>query len=191
MRTLSEVILSVWDRYAFRWGVLPVDVRIELTRVRRVVFVCKGNVCRSVYAEFRARAVGLAAVSAGLQTTGQVPANRDAVRVAADRGLNLASHASRQFDDIVGSLDESDLVVVMEPWQARLVRHACVEHKAQVTIAGLWLPIPRAVIDDPYGREDATFARVFDDLDRVVAALSKAADLSAKGMTTSHLVRPD
>src|SRR5262245_66201200 len=60
--------------------------RIEWSRVRRLVFVCHGNVCRSPYAEARVRQRGVRAASFGLVTTGGVAANAVAQRIAGARG---------------------------------------------------------------------------------------------------------
>lgn len=145
---------------------------IDWSRVSRLVFVCKGNVCRSVYAEYRMRLLGHSAVSCGLETHGGVPANGDARRVAAERGLLLEGHLARPLGRLPAGLSKEDLVVAMEPWHAdRLVAH-CRAVGAQLTLAGVWASEPRLQIRDPYGNTDDVFRNVFDQLDSAVSAIS-------------------
>ena len=120
---------------------------IDWARVDRLVFVCKGNICRSAYAGARARAMGLRAVSAGLDAPDGDPANTDAIRFAAGRGLDLAGHrttgitAQTQFP--------GDLLLCMEPAQA--VRLRVVRPGAQIALLGSFARPPRPYLHDPYG----------------------------------------
>ena len=82
----------------------------------RVLFVCTANRARSPMAEVIARDLLVLAgheitvISAGFLEPGW-PAEREARRVAAQRGLDLDPHRSRQLDDAL--VDASDLILVM------------------------------------------------------------------------------
>src|SRR5687767_14038627 len=80
--------------------------------LKRPVFICKGNICRSPYAQARVNALGLDSVSFGMDTTDQVPANDTAIRVASERGLKLDAHRARQLRR--GELGPGDLAVFFE-----------------------------------------------------------------------------
>ena len=45
--------------------------RIDWSQVRRLVFVCKGNICRSAYAAARSQTLGYPATSFGLAADGE------------------------------------------------------------------------------------------------------------------------
>lgn len=66
-----------------------------------VLFICTGNTCRSPMAEgfFRCQdglgKTGFAAASAGLYTTGGMPASEHAVTAARERGADISKHRSR------------------------------------------------------------------------------------------------
>ena len=93
--------------------------QIRWGRVTRVVFVCHGNICRSPYAEARAVSFGLSAASFGLSAGSGEPADPTACRIAARRGIELARHCARDAADF--ELQTDDLLVVMEPRQARRI----------------------------------------------------------------------
>lgn len=140
---------------------------LDASRVLRLVFVCAGNVCRSRYAEARARALGVEAGSFGLTADGRSPPDDAAVRAARRRGLELLPRPSRRATDLRPTA--GDLLVAMEPHQARALRRA--HPRAQVTLLGLWCRSPRPVLADPYGLSDPYFDTCFACIDEGVTAL--------------------
>lgn len=139
----------------------------DASRVLRLVFVCAGNVCRSRYAEARARSLGMEAASFGLSADGVSPPDAAAIRAARLRGLELVARPSRRAPDVRPTA--GDLLIAMEPHQARALRRA--HPRAQVTLLGLWCPSPRPVLADPYGLSDAYFDTCFGYIDEAVTAL--------------------
>lgn len=146
---------------------------IDWTRINRLVFVCTGNVCRSPYAEVRARALGFSSISLGLDTTGNVPANANAQRNAVPRSIDLSRHRSQLFDP--GVVQPGDLVLVFEPKQFRLMKKRMPAPKGQVTLLGLWAEPKLAYIPDPYNAGDAYFQRCFELIDACVAKIATRA----------------
>lgn len=144
----------------------------DASRVLRLVFVCAGNVCRSRYAEARARALGFEAVSFGLSADGRSPPDAVAVRAAHRRGVELLPRASRRARDVRPTA--GDLLVAMEPHQARALRRA--HPRAQVTLLGLWCRSPRPVLADPYGLPDAYFDTCFGCIDEAVETLVRTVE---------------
>jgi protein-tyrosine phosphatase len=66
--------------------------------VRRLVFVCHGNICRSAYAEELAARAGFETASFGLSTSTGNPAHPPIVEEAAARGIDLSAHAATNVD---------------------------------------------------------------------------------------------
>ena len=62
------------------------------TPIRRLVFVCAGNICRSPFGEQVARQRGADSVSMGLLATIGSPPHPPAVAAANDRGFDSAQH---------------------------------------------------------------------------------------------------
>jgi protein-tyrosine phosphatase len=142
---------------------------VEFSRVRRLVFICKGNICRSPYAEVRARMLGAQTVSGGLEAAGDKPANDTAIHVSRGRGVDLTKHVSQNVSSM--KFDTSDLIVVMEPSHLRGAAELATRSGAQHTLAGLWCSSPRVAIEDPYGRSASQFSDCFTQLDAAIENL--------------------
>jgi protein-tyrosine phosphatase len=151
---------------------------VDLADVNRLVFVCKGNICRSPFAEERARAWGIRAGSAGLDADPGRPAAPRAVEAARRRGIDLAAHRSRTLDEV--DLRPTDLVVAFEPDHALRLR-AMLPADRRLTLLGLYASRPCAYLHDPYGLSeryfDSCFGRIQDALRDLQARLSAAARL--------------
>jgi protein-tyrosine phosphatase len=122
---------------------------IDWRRVETVVFVCKGNICRSAYAAAKATALGLPSLSAGLEAVSGAPADAAAQRHAASRAVALAGHRTRRLEEL--TLDAAALVVCMEPRQATAIEKLRAGRAFQLTLLGLWSRPRRPFIFDPYG----------------------------------------
>jgi protein-tyrosine phosphatase len=130
---------------------------IEPRTVRRVVFVCQGNICRSPFAEVAARQVGLRASSVGLATGSNVPAFPLAVETARGFGIDLGAHRTRDIVDF--RFEPGDLVLAMELRHLRPIRRALAGKPVQVSLLGLWKPQACPHIHDPH-RLNAEYFRV-------------------------------
>ena len=143
---------------------------IEWGRVRRLVFACKGNICRSPYAEARARAMGLPCASFGLEAEVGASANLAAMRGATERGLDLTPHraqAAGQFEILTG-----DLLTAMEPSQLASLQTLPIPAGAQLTLLGLWCTPSRPHLEDPFGLSDDYFQTCFGIIDNALARIS-------------------
>ena len=146
---------------------------INWSHVERLVFVCKGNICRSPYASARAMSLGANACSCGFQATIGSTADPAAIRNAALRRLDLTSHRSTSVASFQGS--ETDLIIVFEPAQLiEAQRHYGV--RSQITLLGLWSRPRRPWLQDPYGRSDRYFQQCFSVIDAAVLELVKKMD---------------
>lgn len=149
---------------------------LDWTRIDRFVFVCKGNVCRSPYAQAKCRQLGVAAASFGLQTSGEVPANPAAIRVARSRGVDLTEHRSKQFNN--DQLRTGDLIVGFETAHLAEIAQRLTNPRAQVTLLGLWsVPNQRAFVADPFGKSDQYFQTCFSIIDAATQSLCERVQL--------------
>jgi protein-tyrosine-phosphatase/peptidoglycan/xylan/chitin deacetylase (PgdA/CDA1 family) len=167
----------LWDRLGGYRALRSVD----WTQVRRLVFVCRGNICRSPYAELVARRAGLTAVSFGLTARTGSPAYPDAIENAAVCGIDLKPHRSQRGEDIV--IGPGDLLIGMERWHVRTLRSMAKEKNAQVTLLGLWRSPSHPYIHDPYGHRDAYFQTCFSVIAAAVHGIAK--HLPRRGSTPS------
>ena len=70
------------------------SVNPDPAHVRRLVFVCQGNICRSAFADVVARDMGLHSASFGLSTTTGRPAHEPAIVAARTLGHDMSGHLS-------------------------------------------------------------------------------------------------
>lgn len=142
----------------------------DLAKVRRLVFVCQGNVCRSAFAEAVARREGLATISFGLSTDGGQPANAAAREAAAKLGHNLDSHRTLTVEDYV--FQEGDLLLAMETRQLRrIATNPRLAHLPR-SLLGLWAEPPVPHIHDPFGLKDDYFLTCFRRIESAVCQLA-------------------
>ncbi|MBW1779898.1 MAG: phosphotyrosine protein phosphatase [Deltaproteobacteria bacterium] len=139
---------------------------ITWTRVVRLVFVCRGNICRSPYAQAKTKSLGYDAASFGLNADGYSACDPTAVRIALERGVDLTGCRSCHADTF--SIKDGDLLIGMESWHAERLQTLTKESGSQVTLLGLWVQPPRPHIEDPYGLGDAYFHTCFLWIDAAV-----------------------
>jgi protein-tyrosine phosphatase len=161
----------------YRLGLLSSLERVEWGSVHRLVFVCKGNICRSAYAEGKAKALGLPAASFGLSVRGESPANEVAIRAAAARGVDLSAHRTRSRDAV--DVGTGDLLLAMELPQAKAIAGLGLPKDVQITLLGLWCEPPCPHIEDPYGLPPEYFSTCFglidDALNRMALRMASGA----------------
>ena len=153
----------------FRFGAYHEATDINWEKISRLVFACKGNICRSPYASARTRFLGVPTDSFGFAAKVGSLANPDAIRNAKLRGIDLNEHRSADLDTC--GIREGDLLVVFEPPQIMEARRRGIR-KAQITLLGIWGELPRPHIHDPYGHSDRYFQWCFSLIDSAVARLA-------------------
>jgi protein-tyrosine-phosphatase len=139
--------------------------RLRLWRgARTALFVCDGNIIRSVYsaALYAERHPEVEVRSAGLEARAGRPPHENTVARAATRGLDVSGSAASPVDRPL--LDASDVVFVMTLEQALRLRDQFGDHPNLVLLDDV-------DIIDPDGTAQATFDRVFDQVERAVERL--------------------
>lgn len=146
-----------------RLGLLPYHEDLDWGAVRRLVFVCNGNICRSAYGEAKSKSLGMPAISFGLAASDGSPADDKAVRAAQARGVDLSVHRARSINAV--GIRTGDLVLAMEPQQLKLIERGGGAQGAQVSLLGLWCKPRRPHIEDPYGLISEYFFTCFGLID--------------------------
>ncbi|WP_331344893.1 hypothetical protein [Cellvibrio sp. UBA7661] len=139
------------------FGVYRKLTQIDFTQVQRLVFVCQGNICRSPLGEAVARQQGFAAISFGLDTRGNDPADPRAIAWAQSNGYNLQNHITQRVDQYTPQV--GDLLIGMEPRHIRKLQSSFAQAPVQITLIGLWLKSPLAYLHDPFNAKPEYFSR--------------------------------
>jgi protein-tyrosine phosphatase len=158
-------VRSWWCRIRNLLGGYRTYRKVDWGSIERLVFVCKGNICRSAYAGALARSLGFESVSCGLDTRFGLPADEHAIRAASLRGVDLKTHRTTPIQDLV--LGKNDLLVVMEPWQVEHLKEKY-GNDYEYTLLGLWGRPESPHIHDPYGRSSSYYNHCFNYIDASV-----------------------
>ena len=148
--------------------------------MRRIIFLCTGNTCRSALAEGVARAhlgpgSGVTFESAGLYALDEAPATPLALEVAAEAGVDLSLHRARSVTrDMV---EGAERIYVMTRSQFAALAHMGAELGDRVALldpAGQDIP-------DPYGGDEAVYRRVRHRIAAAIEARLGEWQASAQG----------
>lgn len=138
--------------------------------VRRLVFVCHGNICRSAFAEVAARRAGLRAASFGLSAEAGKPAHPPAVAAADLLGFDLGAH--RAITHLAFVPEPGDLLLAMETRQ--LDRLAADPRLAAIprSLLGLYIRPPCPHLHDPYGLGAAYMTTCLKRIETAISTLA-------------------
>ncbi|MBN4058159.1 hypothetical protein JYT55_00230 [Mariprofundus ferrooxydans] len=131
-----------------------------------IMMVCAGNICRSPFAEFYMRKAlaekdieGEVFSRSLLMIQGKgVPAT--GLKVGLEFGVDMTAHLSNAL--LAPDMDRAGLVLVMEPDQRAHLMKNKPEHIGKVML--LSQPCGGKTIDDPMGRSEETFRRVYGEI---------------------------
>jgi protein-tyrosine phosphatase len=146
--------------------------------IRRIVFVCKGNICRSAFAEHLMRAESknrsISIESGGLNVDPTTKPPNEAVATATNLGVDLDGHLPKGLEHC--DVENADLILAMELWQLKKLRQLYPKKLDHIMLLREFTSFPENLlcnIDDPYGQGEKTFRRCFMQIGRAVRNLDK------------------
>lgn len=140
--------------------------------VRRLVFVCHGNICRSAFAQAVAQREGFRTAGFGLSTTTGQPAHPPVSAEAARRGLPLDDHRTTALGDF--AFEPGDLLLVMEVRQLKRLRANPSLTRLPRNLLGRFATPPVPHLHDPYMIDAAYLPTCLDRIERAVVNLCRA-----------------
>lgn len=163
----------IWNAFGSLFGKESYR-RVATAQVKRLVFVCTGNICRSPYAEVWARErLGLSQpiISRGLFTTPGKSADGTACLIARERGIDLSSHHTESFNP--KEIRAGDLILVMDRTHYSEIASRAPELKSQLTLLGAFSAESELIISDPWGKDLETFRNCFSQIEKNLSALGE------------------
>jgi protein-tyrosine phosphatase len=162
-------------------------------KVRTVLFVCLGNICRSPFAgALLARRLAergdatIVSVSAGLRTTQAKRSPAEACAAAVPYGVVLDSHVPQQLTPQM--MADADMIVVMELAQFTQLRAMYPTLQHRIFLMSLWDSEASGAyakynIVDPFGQKidafHACYGRISRSVDRLLSVLRPRATTRA------------
>ena len=175
-RTLKDVYLY-FDSPRIDNPIFPINVK-------SILFVCKGNICRSPFAEYIANKIALErslidviSSSAGLEVPTSLASPHEVLEISEKFGVNLNAHKSNR---ITGrSAECSDMIIAMESWQVIRLRELFPLHGDKIFLLPLFerntrkwrWSYERYNILDPYGKPMPYFQECFHRIERCINEL--------------------
>jgi len=150
--------------------------------MKRIVFICTGNICRSPMAEGLLRHKGLVpgredviVSSMGISGLNNEPATEHTRAVCLANGFDMSQHRSRPV--IGDELKGADLIFCMETVHKEFVRTFFPWYKDKTFLLGAWpgKETRKSGIQDPMGGSLQVYRRIFSiietHIDRILPLL--------------------
>lgn len=164
----SVVDVTVDPVKVLREGAIKEKDIMQTVAVKNILFVCTGNSCRSVMAEYLMRKklaelkrTDISVSSAGMMMDGSL-ATQDTLDVLSKEGIDARAHRSRRISEDI--LNKSDLILAMESIHEERIlqldykvrnRLFLLKEFARVTDGGLDIP-------DPIGRGTVVYNKTLE-----------------------------
>ncbi|WP_182870595.1 ATP-grasp domain-containing protein [Rhodopirellula sp. JC639] len=145
----------------------------KATKATNILFVCKGNICRSPYAEHYARQrlpKTMSVRSCGYYPVSGRSAPELAQKVARQRGIDLSSHRSQVIHTEL--IREADLIFTFDDQNRETVLTQFPDASDRVFALGNFCTRFPCRVVDPYGGQESGFQAVYDQIVEAIDHLS-------------------
>lgn len=146
--------------------------------IKSIVFICSGNICRSVFAEYYLKSISknidLIIRSCGVDVIpgkeGKTP--EKTIRIAKEFNVDIPDHKSK----VIGKYEyNSDLIVALEFEHYKKIIHRYPQCKNDLFLMTDFQRFPKRLfcnIYDPYGLDDRQYRKAFKKVKKCVTFLS-------------------
>ena len=175
-RPLKRLLRRAWQNSweSVRYHLLAKNIPAGC--INHVIFVCKGNICRSAFAEYYLRRQlpnGVLTVeSCGIDVDQGIFSPPEAVKIAKDYQLDLESHRSKGLASL--DVTNADLIIPMEYRQYLQLKALYPAQTGKIHLLSRFAPWPERLfcnINDPYGAGVKEFRRCFRRIIRALEGL--------------------
>ena len=180
---INNIIKNIIGILRWSWYRITIPCFKLPSKVNSILYVCKGNICRSPFAEmFSKHNIGISNQyifsSAGIYVESPQFPPGEAVLSGKYFGIDLQNHKSKRIN--YGMMESSDLIVVMEVWQYKYLRKLFAEFNEKIFLLSLFGDNKKTVnkysiynIKDPYGSDKDDYRKCFDRIKCCIEGMIK------------------
>lgn len=166
--TYRGLIRAMLAQIALMVGGIDKHIYPDANRIKRLVFVCLGNINRSAFADKVAQSLGATTYSIGLSTQTGLSAFHKAVKTACYFDIDLQQHLATDIKDY--TFQDGDLLLAMEIRHVKqLIAHGIPSES--IVLLGHWATPVRIHLHDPHTLSDVYFKTCFTLIHSAVVGL--------------------
>ena len=156
---------SIRKRYVKR-------ARRAVKKSANVLFICKGNICRSPFAEYYARTIFPKTID--IRSCGYFPIKdrmspEDALRASSTFGIDLSGHRSKLITEAL--LQQADVVFIFDEENKKILKERFPFVSSKIYFLGALSPAKDTIIKDPYGSGLEGFMSIYQSVALAVDTL--------------------
>lgn len=147
--------------------------KVQQSKPKSIIFICKGNICRSAFAEYYMRAkaskIDIKIDSFGLDVDQGKFSPPQAVETALKLGIDLSENVSKKLSQ--ADIEKADLIIPMEYSQYKRTVAMFPEKKESIQLLREYAPFPASLfcnIDDPFGWGKREFITSFTLIQKAI-----------------------
>ncbi len=146
--------------------------RRAVKNAANIIFICKGNICRSPFAEYYARTIFPKSI--GIRSCGYFPIKdrmspEDALSVSNTFGIDLSGHRSKLITEAL--LQQADVVFIFDEENKKFLEERFPFASHKIYFLGALSPAKDIIIKDPYGGGLEGFKSVYQTVALAVDTL--------------------
>ncbi len=146
---------------------------------KNILFVCKGNICRSPFAEHYFRTFlpeEIHTLSCGYIEQNGRESPPEALRTAKKFGVDLSNHRAHQITEEM--VRKADLIIIFDETNFRILVKRYRKYKNKIWFLAEICPDIPIYIEDPFRKDNETFAKVYSTITYCIDSINQ--DLKGK-----------